>query len=393
MRRVLFGVLLLAGCKKEQQAAPTKGSAAPVAGDAAVATADSAAAAAPPAAINLLDSVPATVRVSSTVNNPKILPNHIVDKSLDTAWNSVTGQLVGAWIEVSVDNAQIEQVKFTVGHTGTGPKGQDYFTMNPRIAEVAVTDDGKPIGTFPMDISDRGLQTIAEQPKGTLRITVTKIQPGSKKNWREVAISELEVWGTPAAGWKKPSGALEPYVAVFGEPEKAPDPCAGIEEERDKQIKAGVYDQCNGSTDPGCSDHNYPPKCGELEVPANASQLSAPWSSFAAACPIGDEIYGPKDCLLSFRSGNHTATIEVPGPGGGSGPLGDIAVTSLKEADVVPGGDRELVVRFQRDSEERVFVCAVSPTFGCAGPFDTKDDAALKTAAAAATFGDVSWPE
>ena len=385
MRGWLVVAVILVGCKKEQQVAPAKGSAAPVAaGDAAAATPDAAAAAAPSAPISLLGNVPATVRVSSTVNNPKILPAHLVDKSFDTAWNSVTGQLVGAWIEVSVDDAQIEQVKLTVGHTGTGPKGQDYFTMNPRIAEVSVTEDGKPIGTFPMDVNDRKLQTIAEKLTGTVRITVTKVQPGSKKNWREIAVSELEVWGTLAPGVV--ATRLDPIVEVDGEPVAAPDPCAGIEEAR----VAFGDPRDRDSPGPGGDDHAYPPTCKELPLPANMPKLSAPWSSFAANCPIGDEIYGPLDCMLAFRSGNRVATIQVSGPSGG-GLLGDIAVTSMKEDDIVPGGSRELVVRFKKDSEERAFVCAAAPKFGCAGPFDATDDAALKAAAAAASFGDVSW--
>src|SRR6476661_8208174 len=142
MRRELLFVLLLVSCKKEQQATPAKGSgsAAPevAVGDAAVATPDASAA----TSINLLRAVPSTIRVSSRVNNKTIKPEHIADRSLDTAWSSVTGQLVGAWIEVSVDDAQIDAVKLTVGHTGHGKKGEDYFTMNPRIRAVKIDDDG-----------------------------------------------------------------------------------------------------------------------------------------------------------------------------------------------------------------------------------------------------------
>ncbi len=328
---VVVVVVAGAGCKKEQQVTPAKGSgsAAPSVSDAAAARSDAAVAsdAAVGGAVELLHAVPATVRVSSRVNNPKILPEHIVDRSFDTAWNSRTGDLVGAWVEVSVDDAQIEQVKLTVGHTGHGKKGEDYFTMNPRIAEVSVTDDGKPLGTFPMDVDNRGLQTIAEKPAGTLRITVTKIVSGSKKNWREIAISELEVWGTLAPGVVATHS--DPLVEVDGAPTGAPDPCADIEAAR-----VAFGDPHRLDTDgPGGDDHNYPPTCAELPLPANASNLSAPWSSLAGGCPIADEIYGPKDCVLSFRSGNRVASIEAP-PGTMSSSF--IAVTAISPSGPEP---------------------------------------------------------
>jgi hypothetical protein len=53
-------------------------------------------------------------------------------------------ELVGAWFEVSVeDGAWIPELRMTVGHTGTGPKGEDYFVMNPRIKAVDIVADGK----------------------------------------------------------------------------------------------------------------------------------------------------------------------------------------------------------------------------------------------------------
>jgi hypothetical protein len=96
------------------------------------------------ASIDLLRAVPATVRVSSRVNNKQLLPEHLVDRRLDTAWNSATGDLVGAWIDVRFDRpVQIDEVRVTAGFTGSGPKGEDYFTMNPRIRRIVVTSDGR----------------------------------------------------------------------------------------------------------------------------------------------------------------------------------------------------------------------------------------------------------
>jgi len=40
----------------------------------------------------------------------------------------VTGELVGAWIEVSVPaGARIRELRLTVGFTAAGPRGEDYY--------------------------------------------------------------------------------------------------------------------------------------------------------------------------------------------------------------------------------------------------------------------------
>jgi hypothetical protein len=379
MRRELLFVLLLVSCKKEQQATPAKGSgsAAPevAVGDAAVATSDAAAA----TSINLLRAVPSTIRLSSRVNNRTIKPEHIADRSLDTAWSSVTGQLVGAWIEVSVDDAQIDAVKLTVGHTGHGKKGEDYFTMNPRIRAVKIDDDGKPLGTYELDITKRELQTITVKPTGTMRITVTEIEPGSKKSWKEIAVSELEVWGTPLPGWKQPEPALDPNIEVFGEAATPPDPCADIAERR----VAFGDPRDRDSPGPGGDDHAYPPTCEELPMPASASSLSSPWSNYSVGCPVNDEIYGPKDCFLRFRSGNRTAEIQVSS----SMAHDTIEVSSIDAEDVIAGGHLELIVKFKHRDGDALFVCTDAPKLGCAGPFEAPDNKALAGMVVGATFG------
>jgi hypothetical protein len=83
--------------------------------------------------VNLLVSTPTTVAVSSTVANAAILPDHLVDGKLSTAWNSQTGELAGAWIAVRVPaDARVKTIKLTAGFSHKDKK-QDWFTMNPRI--------------------------------------------------------------------------------------------------------------------------------------------------------------------------------------------------------------------------------------------------------------------
>jgi hypothetical protein len=47
---------------------------------------------------DLLGIVPAKIAVSSAVRNPRDFPEHLVDGDPNTAWNSQTGDLAGAWI-------------------------------------------------------------------------------------------------------------------------------------------------------------------------------------------------------------------------------------------------------------------------------------------------------
>lgn len=353
--------------QREQPTATTPaGSGAPVS-DASVADA------APASFVELLRAVPATVRVSSRVRNKDILPEHLVDQNRDTAWNSASGKLVGSWIEISVDGARVHELKMTVGHTGRGPRGEDYFTMNPRIRQVALDDAGKPLGSFDLDITSRDLQSIKVHPKGTLRITVTQIEPGSKKSWREIAVSELEVWGTPDATWTKPAKPRSPWVLVDGATYQGEDPCAGVEEEKAEGEKSGKYEHSDG---PGGDDHAYPPECGALGDVPDLSTLPAPWSSGNAGCKNSDEIYGPQECSINFRAGNRTARVVYSTDNAKA----DIAVANVAERDVIPGGSSELVVRFKDESQgtELLGVCRQSPTLACTAMFEVTglDDAA-----------------
>ncbi len=151
--------------------------------------------------VELLHSVPNKVFVSSNVESKTIEPKHLVDGDRNTAWNSERGQLVGAWIEFSVPAAvTVDEIKLIVGHTGKGKEG-DYFPMNHRIKRLRVLRDGKKLVDANLDPNNRELQAIPiGQLGGTYRLQVLATTPGTKKSWRELAVSELEVWGTLPAG-------------------------------------------------------------------------------------------------------------------------------------------------------------------------------------------------
>src|SRR5688572_30759981 len=100
--RFAYLLVLAIACKKAEPTPPPTPPPTEVR-DAAVAIADAASDAVGAAQIvdvELVQLTAASVRVSSKVANPNIRPTHLVDKNMATAWNSVTGELVGAWIEI-----------------------------------------------------------------------------------------------------------------------------------------------------------------------------------------------------------------------------------------------------------------------------------------------------
>ena len=206
-------LVLVAGCKK---ASPS--SAAPQ--DAAVAVVD-AGPVAEAGAVRMKRDAGRTgplglhilrLTVSSRVDNDTESPLFISDGDKETAWSSKTGELEGAWVEMHVSGSlSIKNLLMTVGMTKTvtGPDGSDLFLQNPRIEQIALSwtpiigDPGEEkrgetaivVERFKLDVASRDLQAVAIpsalQPPGILRMTVTKVQMGTKSAWREVSISEL----------------------------------------------------------------------------------------------------------------------------------------------------------------------------------------------------------
>lgn len=163
--------------------------------------------------VELLHRVDSTVAVSSTVANAKILPEHLVDGDPATAWNSRTGDLIGAWIDIRLPaTVHVDAIRIAAGFTHIDKKA-DLFTMNPRIRKVRVSRNGKRLLDRPLDIESRALQDLpVDAPGGDFRIEVLEIAPGSRPTWREICVSELEVWGTPPPG--TPTTRTTPAVHV-----------------------------------------------------------------------------------------------------------------------------------------------------------------------------------
>jgi len=343
--RLVWAALAIMACKKNEPApppplpAPVPVPVVPAPGDAAVDAGQP--------IVDLFRAVPTTVTVSSTVANRSILPRHLVDRDPKTAWNSATGQLVGAWIQIAIPMGwTIDDVRMTAGFTATGPGGEDYFTMNPRIKSVTVTADDKPAGTFPLDIASHDLQTIRVHAEHIVRLTIADIEPGSKPSWLEASVSELEAWGTPPAWWKPPAKPATPTVVVFSD--RVFDPCAEIEKARAEFEKAHAHDHYSG---PGGEDHAYPPDCVPFDV-TGIETLPQPWASGQSWCEIGDEIYGPKDCMVRFAANGEVAMMKVSSESA----HGDVQVTKLDRH-----GDDELAISWSVDDKPLTSTCHAHP--------------------------------
>jgi len=329
----------------------------PPAGDAA-ASQDAA-----PQAVELLHTVATRVTVSSTVANKAIVPAHLVDRDPGTAWNSRTGDLNTAWIEIAVPKqAVVKQLKLIAGNTGKGPKGEDYFTMNPRIQSVSVLHGTHYVKTASLDIEKRDLQTIdvpdlaGDQP---IRLELKDVKLGSKQRWRETCVAELEVWGTVPASEPR---AAAPTIVVDAHV-TAQATC----DEFDAELKAyeGHHpcDQCGGNEagSPGCQVTLY-----------DAFKPSGPWRHVGKRCHTSDQHYVPWDCPLLVET---TDWWFGPTMGHSDDPV------DLEVRDVVPGGDPELVVR-GHNGTDFVVVCKTDRT--CTEPREISGD----TWTAVATFRD-----
>ena len=339
----MFAVLAVLGACEKKQAAPPAGTAS----GSAPATVISVDAAAPPAdaadgLVELLHAYPASVEVSSHVINKTIRPEHLVDGNLGTAWNSRTGELAGAWVTVWVPRATISELRLTVGHTGRGRNGEDYFAMNPRIKRVSFVDGGKP-RTVELDPDQRALQKITlAVPAATVRITVDEVKLGSKKSWREVCISELEAWGTPPAD-EKPR-ARTAVVSVY----RAPVPVPGDVE---RGTRVNIADLCDRAMKPLTAEYearehhleDAPPSCGER---AGVVVDEAPWKRVAILELAHNESHGPKSCDLVVGTTNGDYLV---GYTHDCGPWdeGGLVLGAVRTENVIPGGPPELVIEYR----------------------------------------------
>jgi hypothetical protein len=397
-------VVLVVACSKQDPAAKpmpaATGSGSVVPATDAVATAPEGVAPAPsaavPARVDLLRAAPSEVRVSSRVHNKAIRPEHLVDRDLTTAWNSVTGELVGAWVEVRVaPGAIIDELRLTVGHTGKGPKQEDYFTMNPRIREISVHAGDAAPTRVTLDITRRDLHTVpVRATEGPVRLRVEAFAPGSKKRWREIAISELEVWGTlphgtapgthtptVVVGESKPDiaeGAIDPDAICdefMAEHQASYDKARADSEQQRKDCRREARRNKRSPDECDTEDELAPPACGMQDL--KVGPLDAPWTDLAILRTEVNTAHGPKDCQLTVSTAGGTFLI---GDSVSCGPWddSDLSVSDVTTQQLIAGGPPELVVRYStgRDgSGTQLIACrAGDDNVRCTKPFAIEGD-------------------
>jgi len=151
---------------------------------------------APPASVDLLHAVTADIAVSSVYRDRASEAAKLVDGDLESAWNSRTGELVGAWIEVRLpSDATVTGIALTPGFAKSDGT-TDLFTGNHRISRVRVLREGAEVGVFAVETATPALVTVpVTGAGGVYRIEVVEVVAGSRPTWLETCVSELQVLG------------------------------------------------------------------------------------------------------------------------------------------------------------------------------------------------------
>lgn len=167
--------------------------------------------------VDLLHAVGTELAVSSAYRNLRQQVERLVDGDLTSAWNSATGDLAGAWIEVRLPpDAEVTGIALVPGFARVS-NGSDLFTGNHRVAKIRVLRDGVEVGRFPVANERPELVTIPVTGRGGVwRIELTELRAGTRSDWREACVSELRILG------RAPSvapGTRTPRVAIGALPE------------------------------------------------------------------------------------------------------------------------------------------------------------------------------
>lgn len=193
--------------------------------------------------VDLLHAVGSELAVSSAYRNLRQQVERLVDGDPESAWNSATGDLAGAWIEVRLPaDAEVTGVALIPGFARVS-NGADLFTGNHRVARIRVLREGVEVGRFPVPNERPELVTIPVRGAGGVwRIELTELRAGTRSDWREVCISELRILGrapTVAPGTRTPRVAIG---ALPEAPTTAPVDVAALERAQRRDLTLLVRD-------------------------------------------------------------------------------------------------------------------------------------------------------
>jgi hypothetical protein len=333
--------------------------------------------------VPLLKAVPTVVAVSSVVKNAKDKPEHLVDGKPETAWNSRTGDLVGAWIAFRVpDDVVLTQIDLTVGYDKVTKDG-DYFTMNHRVRKVRVSRRGVPLVEHTFDVDVRREQEIpVTAPGGDFEIEVLETLPGSKPRWREVVISELMLWGTLPPGNKRQSptpvvrvGSLDEGDGVggrkAGDVHRAPTralagPFKTLEAHCQAYLKQHSWvEGCESDADrqdpdnTRCYDTPPPSECdpddAQFAGSGEIAEVPAPYQAVRLFTSRTNGPYVRVTCNVAIRTGAGwfvAADWFVCADAAGDYGAERTRIDELATKDLAAGGAPEVLVRYTSEDRE-----------------------------------------
>jgi len=162
--------------------------------------------------VDLLHAVGTELAVSTVYRNQRTQAERLVDGDAATVWNSATGDLVGAWIEVRLPaDATVSAISLIPGFPGMSGN-RDLSRGNHRVAAIRVLREGVEVGRFPVAHERPEFVTIPVRGAGGVwRIELAELRPGLRTDWREVCIAELRMLGRAPA---MSPGMRLPRVAV-----------------------------------------------------------------------------------------------------------------------------------------------------------------------------------
>ncbi|WP_157069555.1 NADase-type glycan-binding domain-containing protein [Sandaracinus amylolyticus] len=174
------------------------------------------------ASVDLLRAVGTELAVSSAYRDQRAQVERLVDGDPTTAWNSRTGDLVGAWIEARVPaDAEVTGIALVPGFARPGG-ATDLFTGNHRVARIRVLREGIEVGSFAVANASPQLVTIPVRGAGGVwRIEIVELTPGTRADWRETCVSELQILGrapSMAPGTRMPRVAIGTLPAAAAPP-------------------------------------------------------------------------------------------------------------------------------------------------------------------------------
>ncbi len=169
----------------------------------------------PTSLVDLLHVGGARVAASSVYEGNLSQVARLVDGDVETAWNGETGELQPV-LAIELPEGRVgSAIELIPGYAKAG-RNLDLFTANLRVREIEVVQASGETSRHTLDIESRELQRI-EFPEGlssSFLIRVVSTEPGSRRDFREVCISELRVMGTGEAGTASPQTSL--YEVVSG---------------------------------------------------------------------------------------------------------------------------------------------------------------------------------